>query len=497
MPSLDYEAPPTCAAFASSNSFFRLIAGPVGSGKTTACIMELLRRAIEQAPGQDGLRYTRFAVVRQTLRQLRDTVLRDARVWLQGLGEWKVSDNTFYLEFANVRSEWLFIPLENPEEQSRLLSAQLTGAWISEGIESDFGIIAPIAGRMPRYPFGNRGAPTWYGIIIDTNFPQEDTPWWNFMENPPANAQIFKQPSGLDPPVFDVEGEQTGGAENLNWLGQTADTLKLPVNHPLRLAQGRSYYERYLETFGENHPWVLRYVKAQYGADPSGEAVFGATFDRSFHVVPELDIIPGYPLIIGQDFGRNPWSLICQLDHRGRLLVLKEIEAHNCSIEKHVTENLIPVLRMPPFLGCKLFAVCDPSGAFGSQTTEETCVHIMRRLGVPTFPAPTNDINPRLRAVESFLVRQTGGHAAILFSLTGCPKTIQAMGGSYRFKKRKSGALEVKPDKDQPEGYSHVMDDLQYVCLVAGGGQVHEFARYLAAPRRGRPREPVNALGWT
>jgi hypothetical protein len=140
MPQLDYTAPPTCSAFANSGAFYRLLAGPVGSGKTTACIMELLRRAIQQEPGQDGLRYTRFAIVRQTLRQLRDTVLRDARVWLQGLGEWKVSENTYYLEFGDVRSEWLFIPLENPEEQARLLSAQLTGAWISEGIESDFGI---------------------------------------------------------------------------------------------------------------------------------------------------------------------------------------------------------------------------------------------------------------------------------------------------------------------------------------------------------------------
>src|SRR5689334_14046965 len=135
MAGVEYVAPPTCARFMKSESFGRLIAGPVGSGKTTACIIEQLRRAINQTPAKDGLRYTRFAVVRQTLKQLRDTVLKDCQTWLAGLGHWKVYDNTYYLNFGDVRSEWIFIPLENAEDQARLLSMQLTGAWMSECIE--------------------------------------------------------------------------------------------------------------------------------------------------------------------------------------------------------------------------------------------------------------------------------------------------------------------------------------------------------------------------
>jgi hypothetical protein len=42
--SLEYTAPPTLARFMKSNAFGRIAAGPVGSGKTTACIVELLRR---------------------------------------------------------------------------------------------------------------------------------------------------------------------------------------------------------------------------------------------------------------------------------------------------------------------------------------------------------------------------------------------------------------------------------------------------------------------
>ena len=157
MTTINYTAPPTCARFMKSESFGRLIAGPVGSGKTTACIFELLRRSCEQAKAPDGLRYTRWAIVRQTLKQLRDTVLKDVTTWLQGIASFKVSENTIYVTLGDVRSEWLLIPLEDAEDQRRLLSMQLTGAWMSECIEMDVGIVSPLAGRCGRYPSAAQG----------------------------------------------------------------------------------------------------------------------------------------------------------------------------------------------------------------------------------------------------------------------------------------------------------------------------------------------------
>src|SRR5512138_2309938 len=85
--SIEYTAPPTVAQFMKSDAFGRIIAGPVGSGKTTGAVLECLRRSIQQAPGQDLLRHTRFAIVRQTLKQLKDTVLKDCQTWLGGLGK--------------------------------------------------------------------------------------------------------------------------------------------------------------------------------------------------------------------------------------------------------------------------------------------------------------------------------------------------------------------------------------------------------------------------
>lgn len=496
MADLNFTASPISAQFMNSSAFGRIIAGPVGSGKTTDCVIEILRRAIEQKPAQDGLRYTRFSIVRQTLRQLKDTVLKDCEAWLSDMGIWKVSESTFHLSFNDIRSEWIFIPLENAEDQARLLSMQLTGAWLSEAIEMNLDVIGPISGRLGRYPSGKRGTPSWFGLIADTNMPTEMTPWQTFMENLPPNWQKFIQPSGLILPSFNSAGQQIGGAENLNYLVQSEETMKLPLNHPARIAMGRKYYERFVEMYGEDSDWVKRYVKAEYGNDPSGAAVYKESFRSDFHLVDDTLLIPGYPLLVGQDFGRNPWSLICQMDHMGRLLVHEEVPATNMGLEKHVNQNLRPRLMSDKYLGYKVAVIGDPSGVSKGSVAEESCFDALKRLGFAAFPAPTNDISPRIRAVEALLARQTNGGPTLMINKTMCPKLSRAMAGGYRYKKNKEGALKPKPDKDDPEGFSHVADDLQYVSLVVHGQMLDYIAQHLWQRKKNKgPR--ISAAAWT
>jgi hypothetical protein len=483
--SVEYTAPPTIGDFMRSNAFGRVLAGPVGSGKTTGCIMEVLRRCIEQAPAIDGRRYTRWAFIRQTLRQLKDTVLRDMHNWLAGLGEWQESKSTYFLEFGDVRSEWLFIPLEEAADQARLLSTQLTGVWINEAIESQFDILAPISGRVGRYPSGNRGTPTWYGIIADTNLPVELSDWHQFMIEPPNDWQIFIQPSGTAP-----------NAENLNHLLQTEETRQLAIDHPTRLEKGREYYTRLIDIYGSESPWVKRYVYAKYGDDPSGEAVFRATFKPSWHVVPETFISPGHILIVGQDFGRNPWSLLSQMDHMGRLLIHEEIAATNIGLEKHINESLRPRLYSSKFAGLRNIVVGDPAGMAKGTIAEETSFDALKRLGFSAFPAPTNDPDARLRAVETLLGRAINAGPALIISAQGCPWLVRAMSGGYRFKKHREGALSATPDKNSKEGFDHCADCLQYLCLVVAGNLVPYFLQR-AFPRKRPEQQRVTAAGWT
>lgn len=480
---INYAASPTAAAFMKSTSFGRLFAGPVGSGKTTGCIFELFRRALEQDKAADGYRYTRFAIVRQTLKQLKDTVLKDIEDKLHAVSRYKVMDNVVYVEFGDVKSEWLLLPLETAEDQRRLLSMQLTGAWMSECIEMDVNLVAGIAGRCGRYPSGDRGVPNWFGVIGDTNMPTENSDWHRFMtDDKPKDWEVFMQPGGMEE-----------YAENLQWLTQTPATLKLPEDDPRRLAQGRLYYERL--TRNNNQDWVRRYVHAQFGNDPSGTAVFRDSFKTSFHVREGLEPNRFAPLLIGQDFGRDPCSAIFQMDTRGRLICLEEVIAEDIGLEGHIEKNLRPVLMQPRYFGIPIIIIGDPAGTAKSTIYEETTFDVLKRMGFQTVPAPTNDLDKRLRAVESWLLKQNDGTGSVLFDRDLCPKIIRGLAGGYRYARTRTGVRKLLPDKNE---YSHPLDAVQYVCLMTHGRTHELIGRHLRrGPAHSSGRQRVSAAGWT
>lgn len=464
MSGLAFTAPPIVGEFMRDESFVRIILGPVGSGKSTGCLMELVRRAAQQAPGPDGIRRTRFAIVRQTLQQIKQTVLKEFYTWVEPVTSFKVSENTIYLSFDDVRSEIHLIPLDDENDQRRLLSMQLTGAWVNEFPEIDPAIIPSLAGRLGRYPSQAQGGPTWHGLVMDGNFPNEGGLWHDLLENTlPPDYRLFKQPGGRTPEAENIEN----------------------------LPGGYEYYNRLAR--GQSPEWVKRYVDAEYGNDPSGMAVFRDSYTRSFHSFEALDPIPGRPLIVGQDFGRDPWSVICQLDHRGRFLVLEEVAAENIGLEQHLLLSLRPRLMDHRYLNMPVVVIGDPAGLAKSTMYEETSFDMLRREGFMAFPAPTNNLDPRLRAVEAYLLQQTGGHPMFMIDRSRCPVTAQALNGAYRFSKMKTGQTKPTPDKNPA---SHPMDALQYAALAAHGGMVQgKIMNRLKKPVRTRPA--FSSSAWT
>jgi hypothetical protein len=299
-------------------------------------------------------------------------------------------------------------------------------------------------------------------------------------EDVPMDWQIFIQPGGLDPL-----------AENLNWLTQTSETLKLPLDHPSRLAQGRTYYERLARGHGTD--WVTRYVHAKYGNDPTGTAVFRESFNRNFHI--QEDVLPaiGQPLVIGQDFGRDPCSVITQVDHKGRLLILEEVIAEDTGLEQHINKSLRPVLMHERYLGRPIAMVGDPSGVSKSSIYEETTFDVLKRMGMHAFPAPTNDIDPRIRAVEAFLLGQRDGGPAFVVDKDRCPVLVRALGGGYRYAKTRNGMRKLLPEKNE---YSHVADALQYAALAGHGGMAGYFAKRMTTRVRST-RPKMRSGAWT
>ena len=67
--------------FMQSNDFFRGIRGPVGSGKSVACCVEIFRRAFQQEKNSQRIRKSRWAVIRTANPQLKTTTIKTWLDW--------------------------------------------------------------------------------------------------------------------------------------------------------------------------------------------------------------------------------------------------------------------------------------------------------------------------------------------------------------------------------------------------------------------------------
>ena len=56
---INYIASPTFRRVHKSNALVKAIRGPIGSGKSVGCVMEMFRICLNQEPNSDGVRRTR------------------------------------------------------------------------------------------------------------------------------------------------------------------------------------------------------------------------------------------------------------------------------------------------------------------------------------------------------------------------------------------------------------------------------------------------------
>ena len=464
--SINFQPPRTVERFMFDNSLVRCIVGPIGSGKSMGCIMELVRRCQQQAPDHNGVRFTRWAIVRNTLQQLRQTVLADVVNYLGPMVRFYVTDATIQLRVplddgTFMHSDWLLIPLDTPQDVKRLLSMQLTGAWINEIREVPIGVVAALIGRLGRFPSKINGGPTWFGLVADTNPWDTDSPYHDrFVLNPDAKWKLFHQPSGIAPDAENVENLPDG------------------------------YYGNLMSNRDED--WVAVHVESQWGTSNAGQAVFR----RSFHVpthVRDMQVVinPARPIMVAMDFGRTPAALIGQTDTFGRALIFDEVVTTDMGLYAMVGDILKPKLQRDYSIH-RMFIVGDPAGGQKSQLSEETAFKVLEKCGFKAYPASTNSIDPRLRTVERLMRSTIMGEPALQIRRAGCPTLIHALGNKYRYRKKRDGQLEDLPEKLHP--WSDIADCLQYFAL---GMDQNLAAKHIARGTPSKFREPPNKAGWT
>lgn len=466
MSELIYTPPPTLRRFMESDQRIRIVRGPVGSGKSSGMVMELMRRAAQQAPDpKDGIRRTRGVIVRNTLPQLMTTSLKTVRELIGPIVDWEAQNKTVWIKQGDIEAEWILMPLDTPENVDRLLSLDLTYAWLSELRELPVRILQDVYSRCGRYPSKMHGGPTWHGLIGETNSFDEDSDWNKVLEEQDLDGKPLPKSWGY----FIQPGAREATAENKE-----------------NLVSG--YYEDLIEN--NSTTWVEQYVDNLIKASISGEAVFRASFKKHFHVAAaSLQPIPGTMLVIGVDFGRHPAAVITQMDQRGRLIVLDEAVGDNMGIEQFVATKLRPLLSQTKYIRLPIGVVGDPSGISRSQIGEESVFQALKRLGFSAQPAQTNQIEPRLRSVEKWLLQQRGGEAAMLIS-PECETLIRAVSSKYRYGRRKDGILQPVPEKTHP--WSDIADAFQYATLGHSGTVLARLVK----TRHNGPRKPSSG-GWT
>jgi hypothetical protein len=162
------------------------------------------------------------------------------------------------------------------------------------------------------------------------------------------------------------------------------------------------------------------------------------------------------------DFGLTPACLITQLDPKNRLTILDEIQGEGMAVREFCEKYLKPLLRTK-YTGFQHIIIGDPAGVMRSQVDSRTVYQELKAQGLKGKPAMTNNIQPRIAAVNSFLTRMVEGKPAFYLDQS-CKKTRKALLGGYSFKRmRTSGERWADlPDKNE---FSHLMDCLQYACL--------------------------------
>jgi hypothetical protein len=464
----NYKAPgKVVKEFLKDDSFFRGLRGPVGSGKSVSCCVEVFRKALKQEPSPDGKRKSRWAVIRNTNPQLKTTTIK---TWLDWFPETTFGNFaysvpfTHKIHFHDVELEVIFLALDRPEDVKKLLSLELTGVWINEAREIPKSIVDACTMRVGRFPSMKDGGPTWYGVIADTNAPDEDH-WWSIMSGEvpapdhmseeeslmllkPDNWKFFVQPQGM----LEIKENDKIKAYELNKDAENIQNVT------------PEYYSNIIR--GKSKSWIDVYVLNRLGTIEDGKVVY-PSFREDVHIADEDIPFAPVTVYIGLDFGLTPSAVFGQKLPDGRWILLHELVCFDIGTVKFGELLKHEIIKHCSQNDLKIFG--DPAGDFRAQTDETTPFQILRQQGIQAFPAPSNDVGLRIESVEVSLNRMVDGKPGLLMNKS-CNQLRKGFLGGYHYRRIQT-AGERYDDKPNKNKYSHVHDALQYLMLGAGEGR--------------------------
>lgn len=485
---VQYNPPgPAALAFHKSDGFVRGLMGPVGSGKSSSSCVEILMRSLKQEPWLDGVRRSRWLVIRNTYPELRSTTIKTWQQWFpESICPFKwdapIEAKMIIPDIGDGTSldlEVYFMALDRPTETGKLRSLELTGVWINEASEIGKEIFDMVTQRVGRYPSKLKGGPSWSGVILDTNPPDDDHWYYKIAEEErPKGWDFFRQPGGLA--LVDADDPQEGvivpdlgkfvpnpGAENVR-----------------NLPGGYNYYLQQVPA--KQQDWINVFILGNYGTTSSGKPVYPEWNDKAHTSEKVYEPIDGLPIVLGWDFGLTPACVVMQVTPRGKVIVLEEFVSEDMGIRQFANDIVKPALTNK-YPRCRIESVADPAGNIRAQTDERTCLQELWEAGLATEPAPSNDFVIRREAVAFWLTKMSDGEPAFYLN-PSCTWLRKGFNGRYKFERVKTNGPARFKDRPVKDEFSHIHDALQYACMKVRSG---------IAPVRAKAIQRTSAKGWT
>lgn len=451
----NYSCSPTMERFHSSTAFVRAIRGPVRGGKSTAMCQELLRRAREQSPGADGIRRTRFVVVRNTYGELKDTTIKTWLDWVpeEIFGKFNRSQGEMnhHIRVADIDCEVMFRALDKPGDVKKVLSLEVTGGWVNEAREIPRAIIDALGDRVGQFPAKKDGGCSWGGLLLDTNSPSKNHWWYTLSEEEtPEGWEFFSQP----PAVIQIDGKwkQNPDAENVSHL-----------NEP-------NYYE--VRAAGKREDYIKVYYGNQYGFVQEGKPVFPEYADHVHGCKTALDLVPNLPVYIGVGVDLESAAIFAQKKANGQWWCLDELTPEYGGAV-NFAELLADKMKDDFPIGT-VFRVYGPTPKQADDEVSEA-LQIMRTRKISIRQTRVAEATLLREAVASPLARLTFGQPTVQLSAK-CKLAREALAGGYCYARMQVTGEERYHNEPMKNRYKQIAEAVEYM-MVGGGEDAAVFKR--------------------
>lgn len=380
--------------------------------------------------------------MRNTSVELRDTTIKSFQDWFDGYLEFNWSNLTAVYKHDDVHAEILFRALDKPQDMKKLLSLEITFAYLNELRELPREAIENVVSRLGRYPAKSKGTgATKPKLWADSNACDTDN-WMykKFFEDLPKNWALFMQP-----PAIDKDGKINPEAENLDNLPDT-------------------YYTDNIS--GNAKDWVDVMCRVKFIPLQTGKPVYPEYNDQLHCIAADKITKPSeeLPLICGADNGRWSGFVIGQKDTLGRIVCFDELTSEDIGAEEF--GRIIKAYLQEHYKGYQIIIYLDPACNIRSQLDDNTHLAIWKGMGLNCVLSSTNKPSIVTEGVKSKLNTLTAGKPSLVIS-DKCKQLRKGMNGGYQYRRiNQSGErYSETPDKSK---YSHICNALEY--LVDGSG---------------------------